>query len=256
MEFKATTEEYTPPMAVININIDNPSMISFVRPEGSPTIYTLNEGDNEVKMNLDKGKKLTLSFKTSYQDKFIVAADNKVLELIDDWYTLSAEVEYSEAGNYSVLARTIKEGDYDGNISCTSASEYKVWTVTFEPCEIMEVAEDMQPYITNSESEENTTAKSVEISGNSAVITFEETPADGAHTFMIPAGTFKINGQAVPEFSLDFDITPSGIGSLQQENGSVARYFNLQGIEIDNPEAGQTVIVVKDGKTHKAIINR
>lgn len=47
-----------------------------------------------------------------------------------------------------------------------------------------------------------------------------------------------------------------GIDGIQAGDDSKVRYFNLQGMEIDNPEPGQVVIIVKGNKSFKAVITR
>lgn len=44
-----------------------------------------------------------------------------------------------------------------------------------------------------------------------------------------------------------------GIGSLESESDSHVRYFDLQGVEIQQPLPGQPVIIVKGAKTQKSI---
>lgn len=45
----------------------------------------------------------------------------------------------------------------------------------------------------------------------------------------------------------------SGIDSLKSDSGMPTRYFNLQGVEIRQPEPGQPVIIVKSSKSLKSI---
>lgn len=251
-EFKAVTEEYLPPIARININVDDPKFLSFVKPEGSPTIYTLTEGDNEVKINLDKGSRLTLSFKTSFKDMFLVAADNVVLDLVDDWYNLTAEVEYGDAGEYEVMVRTAMEGAYNGEISYSPSSDYKTWTLSFDPAGIIEKADDSMPSISRA-SGEAIIAESVEVTGNSATIVFTESPVCGENTLAVPEALFRINGASSPEILHKFMSVEAGVNGITQDKEYDVRYLDLHGFEISHPEAGQPVIVVKNGKHTKTI---
>lgn len=54
------------------------------------------------------------------------------------------------------------------------------------------------------------------------------------------------------ESILKFKGTGSGVSSIEAENGAI-RYFNLQGVEVKNPQPGTVVIKVADGKATKLI---
>ena len=45
----------------------------------------------------------------------------------------------------------------------------------------------------------------------------------------------------------------AGVSNLGVENSGKARYFNLQGVELARPAAGQVVIRVCDGKSVKML---
>lgn len=62
------------------------------------------------------------------------------------------------------------------------------------------------------------------------------------------------SGNTIPcESTLTFSLDNSGVSTIATENG-VKRFFNLQGLEIAQPEAGQVVIVRENGKSTKTII--
>lgn len=60
------------------------------------------------------------------------------------------------------------------------------------------------------------------------------------------------------EFPINCTITlknwGAGVNGINSDNNTVKRYFNLQGIEIANPEAGEIVIVKDGSKTTKTVV--
>lgn len=59
---------------------------------------------------------------------------------------------------------------------------------------------------------------------------------------------------SLPLFATDPCARPSGVDTLEVENiGEAERYYNLQGVEIRNPEPGEIVIKKKSGKFVKTI---
>ncbi len=62
------------------------------------------------------------------------------------------------------------------------------------------------------------------------------------------------SGSDIPcESALSFTIDPSGVNTIATENNGVKRFFNLQGVEVANPAAGEVVIVRENGKSSKVV---
>lgn len=257
IEFKATTVEYNPPIANVRIDMDDTAYMSFISVAGAPSIYSsdLQKGDNYVKLNLDKGNKLTLSFKTSYKDKFMVAADNEVLELTDDWYNLTTSVNYDAPGEYSIVIRTLKDGDYDGNVTYECTEDHKIWTLTFDPSGIIEKTDAAMPVITSSAKAE-IMASGIAVTGKTAVITFTDEIETGNYTLQLPAGLFRINGNPSAAMSHNFAVVISGVDGIESDGDVEVRYFNLQGEEISAPADGEIVIVVNGNKAVKTLFRK
>lgn len=89
-----------------------------------------------------------------------------------------------------------------------------------------------------------------DLAGNAVTIDFEP---EADYTLTIPEGTFlKANGDYSEPITLVFKSTAAGIATVTVESGS--RYFNLQGIEIASPKAGNIYIIRNsDGTTSKEI---
>lgn len=64
------------------------------------------------------------------------------------------------------------------------------------------------------------------------------------------------SGNLIPcESKLTFSLKPDGVeGIVNDANDGVKRYFNLQGLEIAQPAAGELVIVKEGNKTSKVIV--
>ena len=53
---------------------------------------------------------------------------------------------------------------------------------------------------------------------------------------------------------LKFNAVATGITGIDAENAGSVRYFNLQGVEIANPEEGSVVIKVEGNKATKVLV--
>lgn len=68
----------------------------------------------------------------------------------------------------------------------------------------------------------------------------------------VRAGTFLLDGYAnSPAISKSYDFMTSGVSVIEIDSAGAVRYFNIQGVEVINPSAGQVYIKVDGGKTSK-----
>lgn len=71
-------------------------------------------------------------------------------------------------------------------------------------------------------------------------------------TLTVREGAFTLDGYAAsPAFTKEYNFLTTGIGSIEVEFDGEARYYNLQGVEVKNPAAGQVYIKVVGKKASK-----
>lgn len=101
----------------------------------------------------------------------------------------------------------------------------------------------------------NTLNRSVQLDTNPATVEFTDVP-DGEYSFKVMLRVV-IDGETITTSEIiDFKVTvnngngdDTGIGTIESD-GSKPRFFNLQGVEVANPETG-VYIEVKGGKARK-----
>lgn len=82
--------------------------------------------------------------------------------------------------------------------------------------------------------------------------------APGNHDFSLIVTAYDADGVVYAvsnqrDFTFVVTHDTSGIDGIQTETSAKARYFNLQGVEVENPEAGNVYIKVEGKKTIKVI---
>lgn len=90
----------------------------------------------------------------------------------------------------------------------------------------------------------------------SSLVTTFRLPTRNISVYVI--GVTSVSGQSLPSvptghMSYVDNSSSTGVNAVESINGEV-RYYNLLGNEIINPEKGQIVIKVQDGKTYKTVI--
>ena len=87
-------------------------------------------------------------------------------------------------------------------------------------------------------------------------INFNPAYGDGEYTLTIPAGFVYIdqynmyNEEVVLHYTVNYE---AGVDGIQAEENGEAVYYNLQGVRVKNPEKGQILIRVQNGKVTKMI---
>jgi hypothetical protein len=79
--------------------------------------------------------------------------------------------------------------------------------------------------------------------------------ADGAYTVTFPAGYFILgDGEDSPAFSISFTVNGgAGVASVEISD-QTARYYTIQGVEVETPEPGNVYIVVRGNKITKELV--
>jgi hypothetical protein len=76
----------------------------------------------------------------------------------------------------------------------------------------------------------------------------------GSYTVTFPAGYFILDDNDSPEFTITFTVDPtSGVNGINVDGNASVRYFNLKGVEVQNPANG-VYIVVRGNKVSKEVI--
>lgn len=257
MVFNCTTEEYTPPTATVIVNVDDATYVNYITINGENKDCVV--GENTFVQNLDKSKTVNIYYKSKWDDKLIAAMNGEPFTIVESmWYPYSSTISDMEADKtYRVVIRQKIDGSYNaaGTVVCKATDPfYSVWNISFSPAGIIEINESAGiPTITAATkadaSESNPT---VELTDDSATITFATPLADGDYIFSVPAGYFKVNGAPVDAISQPFNKLTVGIETIEAENANV-RFFNLQGVEIKNPAEGEMIIEVRGNKSAKKI---
>lgn len=88
-------------------------------------------------------------------------------------------------------------------------------------------------------------------------INFNPAYGDGEYTLTIPAGFVYIDqyGMYNEEVVLHYTVNyAAGVDGIVATEDGEATYFNLQGVRVQNPEKGQILIRVQNGKSTKIIL--
>jgi hypothetical protein len=76
----------------------------------------------------------------------------------------------------------------------------------------------------------------------------------GTYVVTFPAGYFILDDNDSPEFTITFTVDPtSGVNGINVDGNASVRYFNLKGVEVQNPANG-VYIVVRGNKVSKEVI--
>lgn len=84
--------------------------------------------------------------------------------------------------------------------------------------------------------------------------------ANARYNHYVTLAAYDNNGNVLAESNrLDIssevtDANTSGIEDLINDNNGATRYFNLQGVEVKNPQSGTVVIKVSDNKAEKVLV--
>ena len=253
IEFKASTVEYNPPTATVTVNIDNPEFVNYINLSNQPRPDELVAGVNTFTVNLDKGSKVEIWFKSRFDGQYLVAMDNNMIEITEDYWTGTyATLNLDEAGEYSIYIRAKLEGEWAGESEAESDNEFRLWTVTFSPAGIIERASDTEmPYVTTA-TNVRIEASEVTLNPESIEVTFNDELPAGNNKLNIPAGFLRINGATSPTVSKTFTVTNTGIDQVEADG--IVRLFDLNGTEITNAAKGQVIIKVRSGKSEKTIV--
>lgn len=99
-EFSVETEEYNPPMAVLEIQIEDPTLIARVVADVVTTKFTA--GTNVIKVNLEKDKEAQIVYNIKNADEIAPTMDGSPLAVEETWI-FSSTISNLEPRTYSIV---------------------------------------------------------------------------------------------------------------------------------------------------------
>lgn len=224
--------EYVAPMADITLNVDDPSLISclFFRP-GFNSIREFNAGDNKYSYNTEEITSMEIDYSVDNPEEVIAACNDSLLEISTDFYgDLISEINNLKAGEYYVAVRRRISGDYTGHTTLVSDTTHAIWTLSFNPGGILEIADSN---IMAGMIKDNMTIASAQtvIKNGTATLSFPVRDLDeGKYTVEIPAGMFKINGALLGRYTQEFSVSKpiDGIDAILSD-GMVTDIYSIDG---------------------------
>lgn len=230
--YTVNTVEYTAPIANINLNVDDPALLTcvFFRP-GFNIVRQFNAGDNLYSHNTEDISSMEIDYSVENSEEIIAACNDRILEITTDIYgDLISEINDLKAGDYFIAVRRRLAGDYAGQTTITSDSTHAVWTLSFNPGGVLEIA-DENASIDMIKDNMTIASAQVVMKNGTASLTFPvRNLVPGDYTVSVPAGMFRVNGASLPRQTSEFTIEQNndGVNSVFID-GTLVDVYSIDG---------------------------
>lgn len=250
MRFNVTTQKFTPPTATVTLNMDNLGIVNYIGLESNSWDFVL--GDNDYTFRTDKVSKISIFYKTSYEDKVIATCNGEELTIQSNaWGSPYSEIPTAEGEHYRIVVRELMS-EYTGTATASS-DDNKVWNVNFTNAGIIRATGADGARIVSATRTEYQPL-STEIGESDVKYTFEDGIPAGDYTLEIPAGAYTINGAPSPAVSHDFTIQMVGIDGIAADSDNEPVIYTIDGRRINSAAGLEPGLYIINGK--KTIIKK
>lgn len=250
MRFNVTTQEFTPPTATVTLNMDNLGIVNYIGLESNSWDFVL--GDNDYTFRTDKVSKISVFYKTSYEDKVIATCNGEELTIQSNaWGSPYSEIPTAEGEHYRIVVRELMS-EYTGTATASS-DDNKVWNVNFTNAGIIRATGADGARIVSATRTEYQPL-STEIGESDVKYTFEDGIPAGDYTLEILAGAYTINGAPSPAVSHDFTIQMVGIDGIAADSDNEPVIYTIDGRRINSAAGLEPGLYIINGK--KTIIKK
>lgn len=207
-EYIVNSEVYVAPMAYVTLNLVDSTLVTYANfTPGYNPVRTFFVGDNKYEYNTDDVNHMEIDYKGDSENEIIAACNDTLLEISKSFYgDLCSQIDL-KAGEYYIAVRARLSGDFTGTYSLESDEKHELWTLSFNPGGILEIADATATVDLLSDGKKVATAQT-EIKKGIAYMAFSgiDTLPNGTYTVSVPAGMFRVNGALAPAASKAFEV--------------------------------------------------